>query len=720
MDTLIPLINRLQDVTLSAGLPNVIDLPQIAVIGAQSSGKSSVLENIVGRDFLPRGTGIVTRRPLVLQLVHAKPGTAKTSSGQPAPAEEFGEFHHLPGKVFTDFGQIREEIIRDTDEKTRGDKGVSPLPIHLKIVSPNVLNLTLVDLPGMTKVPVGDQPSDIEAQIRNMCINYINRKNAIILAVTAANTDLANSDALNLARQVDPKGERTIGVLTKIDIMDKGTDVLDILAGKVVPLQLGYVPVVNRAQRDIDSAKSIRDALDFERRFFENHSSYSNRAQYCGTPFLTTKLNHILTHHIRVTMPELRAKIQQQLVIQRNRLTELGHSEHDASAMSSDAQGSNIILTLISDFCHEFRTILDGQSSSLPNKELSGGARISFVLHQIFATNVRVLDPFETIKDHDIRTLLYNTSGSSPNLFVSGQSFEILVRQQIERLTEPSLKCVGLVFNELTRILHAVEEKQRVFMRYPLLRTKFRSAYMNFLKTALEPTNRLVGDIIRAEASYINTAHPHFITGHRAMTIANQRLFGNRAPAPEQPAQQQPAQQQPAQQQPAQQPGQQGAQSAPALPTRPPPQYPAPQAPVSGTGAPAISNADFFGGIQGAEGTSVTANGTLVLNGPPAKLEATGAMSSREQLEIEVIKELVSSYFSIVRMTISDIVPKSIMLHLVNFTKDSLQGEMIAEVYRDNWVGSCLQEAPEIVQRRRDTLALVNALRKADEVLSTV
>jgi dynamin 1-like protein len=86
---------------------------------------------------------------------------------------------------------------------------------------------------------VGDQPKDIEKQIRDMLLKYITKPNAIILAVTAANQDLANSDGLKLAREVDPEGLRTIGVLTKIDLMDEGTDVIDILAGRVIPLRLG-------------------------------------------------------------------------------------------------------------------------------------------------------------------------------------------------------------------------------------------------------------------------------------------------------------------------------------------------------------------------------------------------------------------------------------------------------------------------------------------------
>lgn len=137
-------------------------------------------------------------------------------------AEEWGEFLHLPGQRFYNFNDIREEIQRETDRLTGRNKGVSNKSINLKIFSPHVLNLTLVDLPGITKVPTGDQPEDVEEQIRSMCLEYISNPNAIILAVSAANQDLVNSEGLKLARSVDPEGNRTIGVLTKVDIMDHG------------------------------------------------------------------------------------------------------------------------------------------------------------------------------------------------------------------------------------------------------------------------------------------------------------------------------------------------------------------------------------------------------------------------------------------------------------------------------------------------------------------
>ena len=249
---------------------------------------------------LPRGTGIVTRRPLILQLINRTPppqlqpngvNGVEGTSDKEANVDEWGEFLHIPGQKFFDFNKIREEIVKETDLKTGRNAGISPAPINLRIYSPNVLTLTLVDLPGLTKVPVGDQPKDIEARIKEMVLKQIQKPNAIILAVTAANTDLANSDGLNLARQVDPEGQRTIGVLTKVDLMDEGTDVVDILAGRIIPLRLGYVPVVNRGQRDIENKKSITFALENEKNFFENHKAYRNKASYCGTPYLARKLN---------------------------------------------------------------------------------------------------------------------------------------------------------------------------------------------------------------------------------------------------------------------------------------------------------------------------------------------------------------------------------------------------------------------------------------------
>lgn len=281
---LLQVLNKLQDVlVVSGGQAQAPKLPQIVVIGSQSSGKSSVLESFVGRDFLPRGTGIVTRRPLVLQLVRTAADGDTAAATDEGATVEWGEFLHAPGRRFTSFEAIRAEIEAETERKLGKSKSVSADPIRLAIYSPHVVDLSLVDLPGMTKVPIADQPANIEEQLRAMALTYIEPEESLILAVSAANADLATSDAIQLARRVDPEGLRTIGVLTKLDLMDAGTDALAVLQGRVIPLKRGFVGVVNRSQQDLFDGKSPQAAREHEARFFANHPQYQSIAARLGS-----------------------------------------------------------------------------------------------------------------------------------------------------------------------------------------------------------------------------------------------------------------------------------------------------------------------------------------------------------------------------------------------------------------------------------------------------
>ncbi|QRV86437.1 dynamin central region protein [Ceratobasidium sp. AG-Ba] len=693
----VSIVNKLQDVFTAVGSSaSQIDLPQICVLGSQSSGKSSVLENIVGRDFLPRGTGIVTRRPLVLQLIHrpvpnapngvkspTSPGPTNNKGPNDTNENEWGEFLHLPGEKFFDFAKIRAEIVKDTELKTGKNAGISPLPINLRIFSPNVLTLTLVDLPGLTKVPVGDQPRDIERQIKDMLMKYISKPNAIILAVTAANTDLANSDGLKLAREVDPEGTRTIGVLTKIDLMDPGTDVVDVLAGRVIPLRLGYVPVVNRGQRDIEQSKAISAALENERLFFENHPSYKGKSQYCGTPFLARKLNMILMHHIRATLPDIKARIQQQLQKFNAELQTLG-------GPMGDSNSSGVVLNVITEFTSEFRTMIDGNTNDLSLNELSGGARISFVFHELYNNGVRSIDPFDQVKDGDIRTILYNSSGSTPSLFVGTTAFEVIVKQQIKRIEEPSLKCCQLVYDELIRILGQILNKIQAFKRYPQLKDRFNAVVINFFKTAMVPTTKLVTDMVAMQACYVNTTHPDFLNGHKAMSIVTDRMNANKPPPPA-------------------------------------------DNPKSGKLAPGAVNNNkdldvdakkdepgFFGSFFSGNRNQPKKKGAAVMEAPPAIIRPQSQLSDRETMETEVIKLLITSYYNIVKREMIDMVPKAISLTLVNHSKENLQRELLQELYKPEVLDELLKESDYVISRRKEVVQMLGALNKADEIVASV
>ncbi|XP_060921373.1 dynamin-3 isoform X7 [Labrus mixtus] len=504
MEDLIPLINKLQDAFSSIGQSCNLDLPQIAVVGGQSAGKSSVLENFVGRDFLPRGSGIVTRRPLILQLVNNK--------------AEYAEFLHCKGKKFVDFDEVRSEIEAETERITGSNKGISPIPINLRVYSPNVLNLTLIDLPGMTKVAVGDQPVDIEHQIRDMLMQFITKESCLILAVTPANTDLANSDALKIAKEVDPQGMRTIGVLTKLDLMDEGTDAKDILENKLLPLRRGYIGVVNRSQKDIDGRKDIRAALAAERKFFLSHPAYRHIAERMGTPHLQKALNQQLTNHIRDTLPGLRSKLQSQLLSLEKEVEEYKNFRPDDPTRKTKA-----LLQMVQQFGVDFEKCIEGSGDQVDTNELSGGAKINRIFHERF--------PFELVKivfdekelRREISHAIKNVHGVRTGLFTPDLAFEAIVKKQIVKLKTPCLKCIDLVIQEL---INTVRQCSNKLNSYPRLREETERIVTSHVREREGKTKDQVLLLIDIELSYINTNHEDFIgfaNAQQRNTAANKK-----------------------------------------------------------------------------------------------------------------------------------------------------------------------------------------------------
>ncbi|XP_002164260.2 dynamin-1 isoform X1 [Hydra vulgaris] len=490
MEDLIPIVNKLQDAFAQIGIESPIDLPQIAVVGGQSAGKSSVLENFVGRDFLPRGSGIVTRRPLVLQLSYGN--------------TEYAEFLHCKNQKFTDFDAVRKEIEVETDRITGKTKNVSPVPINLRIFSPHVLDLTLIDLPGLTKIAVAGQPADIENQIRDMVYQFISKENCLILAVSPANSDLANSDALKMAKEVDPSGERTIGVLTKLDLMDEGTDARDILENKVYPLRRGYIGIVNRSQKDIDGKKDIKAAQAAERKFFLSHPAYRHIADRMGTAFLQKALNQQLTNHIRECIPNLRNKLQSQVLSMEKEVEQFKNFRPDDPTMKTKA-----LMQMLQNFTMDIEKVIEGGSGEdIDTEHLSGGARINRVFHERF--------PFELVKlQYDEKGLrkkiafaIRNVHGVRSGLFTPDMAFESIVKEQIEKLKPPAIQCVDMVIAELTNIIRNCTKKMS---KYPLLQDEVVKICMTHIRSAEQKAKDQVKLLLDFELSYINTNHPDFI-----------------------------------------------------------------------------------------------------------------------------------------------------------------------------------------------------------------
>jgi len=803
MDQLIPVINKLQDVFNTLG-SDPLDLPQIVVVGSQSSGKSSVLENIVGRDFLPRGSGIVTRRPLILQLTHLPIADDGSST------QEWGEFLHKPNDMFYDFGEIREEIIRDTDRMTGKNKGISAQPINLKIYSPHVVNLTLVDLPGITKVPVGDQPSDIEQQIRRMVMAYIKKQNAIILAVTPANTDLANSDALQLAKEVDPEGKRTIGVITKLDLMDKGTDAMDVLTGKVIPLQLGFIGVINRSQEDILSKKSIRDSLKSEVLYFKNHPIYKSIATRSGTAYLSKTLNKLLMFHIRDCLPELKVKVNKMLSDVQGELSTYGDPLYD----TKNSQGA-LLLQIITIFSQNFKDAIDGKLTDLSNNELYGGARISYIFNEVYSHCINNIDPLEGVSLNDIRTTMRNATGPRAALFIPEVSFELLVKKQVTRLEDPSSQCVEYVYDELQRIVTQLEAKE--LSRFINLKTRVIEVVNNLLQKHKFPTKTMIENLIKIETAFINTSHPDFVGGDgilESLILKKQQQQQEQQQFLMNQQQQQQQQQQvqnlynqstgttssstnwgatqnskyqPATNNPLKPSNMAGGSGSTPTPQNQTQNQKVPTGNANNnsgtTNGPSNShrvqgmdqpqNQGFFsffraspdpsqnyntGGSQtqssnqgnssggnssssssmnshnsgystnySSAGTSKFGNNSYdnyyrsdKLAQVPSTIKTGDDLSSKEKFETELIRELLISYFNIVKKNVKDSVPKSIMHFLVNQSKEQIQNELVSQLYREELFDELLEESPQISSKRKSCKAMIDVLRKANDIINEI
>ncbi|RCV33255.1 hypothetical protein SETIT_7G068900v2 [Setaria italica] len=648
----IPLVNSLQDIIarLDGDAAAGLELPQVAAIGGQSSGKSSVLEALVGRDFLPRGPDICTRRPLVLQLVrHSAP-------------EEWGEFLHAPGRRFHDFEQIKREIQLETDKEAGDNKGVSEKQIRLKIFSPNVLDITLVDLPGITRVPVGDQPSDIESRIRTMIMQYIKHPSCIILAVSPANADLANSDALQLARLADPDGSRTIGVITKLDIMDRGTDARNFLLGNVIPLKLGYVGVVNRSQEDINFNRSVKDALGFEEKFFSTLPAYHGLAHCCGVPQLAKKLNMILLKHITNMLPGLKTRINAQLVAVAKE-----HAAYGDTVESTAGQGVKL-LNILRKYCEAFSSMVEGKNRVSTDK-LSGGARIHYIFQSIFVKSLeQEVDPCKSITDEDIRTTIQNYGGPKGAMFLPEVPFEILVRKQIGRLLDPSLQCAQFIYDELIKISHGCLTSE--LQKFPILKKRMGEVVSSFLRDGLRPAETMITHIIEMEDGTIIGSDIQ-LTAERGQK--SRAVFARDA-------------------------------------TR---KATSEQADTdAGTN---LTGGSQMGNSQVGGSSSIKLPSIIQLKEPPITLKPSE--TEQDATEVAIVKLLIKSYYDIVRKSIEDAIPKAVMHFLVNHTKRDLHNFLIRKLYRENLLNELMRETDEVLIRRQRIQETLEVLEQAHRTL---
>ena len=306
-------------------------------------------------------------------------------------------------------------------------------------------------------------------------------------------------------------GKRTIGVLTKLDLMDHGTNAMDILSGRVYPLKLGFIGIVNRSQQDIQSGKPLSDALQAERDFFKHHPAYRNMGNRCGTQFLAKSLNQTLMAHIRDRLPDIKARLNTLMGQTQQELASYG----DVAFTGKEHRGS-LVLQLMTRFASSFISSIDGTSTEISTKELCGGARIYYIFNSVFGNALEQVDPTTNLSVLDIRTAIRNSTGPRPSLFVPELAFDLLVKPQIKLLEIPAQRCVELVYEELIKICHTCGSTE--LTRYPRLQAKLIEVVSDLLREQLGPCSTYVASLIDIQRAYINTNHPNFLGAAAAMS----------------------------------------------------------------------------------------------------------------------------------------------------------------------------------------------------------
>lgn len=341
-----------------------LPIPQIAVFGDQSSGKSSLLESISGIPF-PKGTGLVTRCPTKISMSQSPENEQWTASIVMPSSIDSQKTAAVCREVHSPFEL--SDLLSEAGKiiSTHSLNGFSSECIQVNVRSPTTPDLSLIDLPGIIRTTTAGQNRSVINDVDQLLYHYMSQAETIILAVIPCNQDIATIDILERAHRYDPEGERTLGVLTKPDLIDRGAEdeVLSIIRNIRKPLKLGYIMVKNRSQADLKSSLSLTNSLENEESYFMNHEIWNSLdVTLRGTKSLNDKLTHLIVSRAMQTGPYIKYQLmtkQKELQIQ---LPTLG-----ADIPIDNESRRKLLVKMITQFTQILRQIAGGDyRDSLP------------------------------------------------------------------------------------------------------------------------------------------------------------------------------------------------------------------------------------------------------------------------------------------------------------------------------------------------------------------
>ncbi|CAH8256361.1 unnamed protein product [Arabidopsis lyrata] len=469
-----------------------IQLPTIVVVGDQSSGKSSVLESLAGIS-LPRGQGICTRVPLVMRL-------QRSSSPEPEIWLEYND-----KVVQTDEEHIANAICDATDVIAGSGKGVSDTPLTLHVKKAGVPDITMVDLPGITRVPVNGQPENIYEQISGMVMKYIDPQESIILNVLSATVDFTTCESIRMSKQVDKTGEGTLAVVTKADMAPEG--LLQKVTADDVSIGLGYVCVRNRIGEETYEEARMQEEL-----LFRNHPMLSLiDDDIVGIPVLAHKLTQIQGMMISRCLPEIERKINEKMeisVLEFNKLPIVMASTGEALMALMDVIGSAKESLL--------RILVQGDFSEYPDDQnMHCTARLAEMLNG-FSDNLQAQSQVasEFLMD-EIKILEECKCIGLPN-FIPRSSFLAILSQHVDGIHAKPVEFIKEIWDYIEVVLSSVITKYSD--NFPQIQSSIKRAGCNLMsKTKERSVNREKPDYFsltgfgNVKISHLRHYHAHLL-----------------------------------------------------------------------------------------------------------------------------------------------------------------------------------------------------------------
>jgi dynamin 1-like protein len=494
---------------------NEIEIPHMVVVGSQSSGKSSILNSILGMDILPTGTNMVTRCPIQLELIQSKTevkacfGTYEATTWTPIKDVQI----RYPNPTIEQRNDILNTIQEITQKNAGSNMNISFIPIHIRIYSPNIPNLSLIDLPGLTMVACTDQgqPKNIKEQIRQLIGKYIEPKSSIILAVMPARPDIEADIALDLIKEYDPNGERTIGILTKVDLMNDGTDITNLLDGRVskdLQLSYGYYAIRNRNKVEMET-KTVMDGLQLEYEWFSKHPVYNQMKykEHLGIPYLCKNLSTILVRALKKSFPSILQNINHSLDKHTKELELLGNT-----LPNDDAHRLSYIHSTIAQLTRNFISILEERG-----KNIHTGRNIKQFLIEL-RTKMYGHQPFSAplCPDSYIETMIANCDGNHMSVSISPiEVLELMIKDTnfmpLRFLYDLTKEYIQKIMNSMNELLMILLKDMKID-RYPNFIKFIQTTILNdVLLINIKKTHENILNEILAQECYIWTDNKLFI-----------------------------------------------------------------------------------------------------------------------------------------------------------------------------------------------------------------